>query len=374
MIYSYGISMQGIYHAKKGMVCQDANRTVKVSDNIAVAAVADGLGSQKYTDVAAAMAVNIAAEHCAKGLAGEDIDGDGILRLIREGFTAAQDAIEAKAAENDHTPDEYDTTLTLAVMFGAEIYYGHSGDSGIIALTENGEYVTVTEQQRDADNNVFPLFFRERWEFGKFGQNAASVLLATDGIFEAFFPVLLQDQPVKIHVSLIRFFADNRYLKIDTKGEDAAKARIEDYISKIPEAQVSDDKTVAVLVNTAVTPALQPEEYYKDPDWNALKQKREDEWKKQAYPHLYENAAEPAEQEQAAARTAEPNEDVTAIAEESIAAQEEIAAAEDIQLASAQTIIEEQPEQAIITASASAAIPQGHQKRKTLFMRLFGKK
>lgn len=50
-------------------------------------------------------------------------------------------------------------------------------------------YCKVTEQQRDSYGRVFPLYFgNEKWVFGKCEKAVASVLLATDGMFETLFP------------------------------------------------------------------------------------------------------------------------------------------------------------------------------------------
>jgi hypothetical protein len=167
------------------------------------------------------------------------------------------------------------------------LYYGHSGDSGIVALTIDGLYEKVTEQQRDEDSRVFPLFFEDKWVFGQFAKKVCSVFLATDGMLETLFPFLIRNETVNIHVNLAQFFMDNRNLRIDQEGESAVKARIEDFIKNIPDEQVNDDKTVVVLVNSSIKPKLQPDEYYIEPDWTALKRKRDEEWKRLAYPHLF---------------------------------------------------------------------------------------
>ena len=49
-------------------------------------------------------------------------------------------------------------------------------------------------------------------------------------------------------------------------------------MENIPDEQVNDDKTVAVLVNPSVKTKKQPKEYYQEPDWAALKEKHDDEW------------------------------------------------------------------------------------------------
>ena len=157
----------------------------------------------------------------------------------------------------------------------------------MVALTIDGLYEKVTEQQRDEDGNVFPLFFEDKWVFGQFGKKVCSVFLATDGMLETLFPFLIKNESVNIHVNLAKFFMDNRSLRIDEEGESTVKERIEDFVKNIPDELVNDDKTVVVLVNTSIESKLQPDDYYKEPDWVELKHKRDEEWKRLAYPHLF---------------------------------------------------------------------------------------
>jgi hypothetical protein len=287
MIYSYGVSEQGTYHVKNNNIpCQDYHHIVKCGDDMVVAAVADGLGSAEHSDIASKIAATLSVEYCAKNIVPSG-DTNDILDVIKKSFVLAQNSIENKAQENGHSINEYDTTLTLAVMRKNTLYYGHSGDSGIIALTLDGRYEQVTEQQRDEDDRVFPLFFKDNWIFRQYDKKVCSVLLATDGMFDTFFPFYIRNEPVNIHVSLARFFMDNRALRIDEAGEDKVKAQMKDFILNIPDEQVNDDKTIVVLVNASTESALQPEEYYKEPDWTELKRKHDEEWKRKAYPHLF---------------------------------------------------------------------------------------
>jgi hypothetical protein len=201
----------------------------------------------------------------------------------------AQNTIEKTARTNGDTIDQYDTTLSLAIFINNVLFYGHSGDSGIIALTTEGRYEKVTEQQRDEENRVFPLYFKEKWVFGQCKKKVYSVFLATDGMYETLFPIYIRNEPINIHVVLAKFFMDNRTLQINTLGENQIAAKIKKFIQNIPDAQVNDDKTVVVLVNPSVKSSLRPDEYYKEPDWEELKRKRDEEWKQEAYPHLFKD-------------------------------------------------------------------------------------
>ena len=291
MIYTYGITLQGAYHIKNDIVCQDAHEIKNCGNDLVIAAVADGLGSEIHSDIASKIAAEMSTGYCEQNIT-QNKTAEEILDIIGISFFKARQAIEEEARSNDHDADQYDTTLSLAVLMGDTLYYGHSGDSGIVALTVEGRYENVTEQQRDGEGCVFPLFFEDEWVFGQFDKKVCSVFLATDGLYETLFPYLIRNEPVSIHVKLAQYFMDNQILKIDEAGESAVAAGIEEFLKNIPENQVSDDITVVVLVNTSVSSARQPDSYYIEPDWVELKRKFDDEWKRQAYPHLYEELAE----------------------------------------------------------------------------------
>lgn len=287
MIYTYGVTLQGTYHVKKGTVCQDAHKIVKCADNFCVAAVADGLGSEAHSDIASKLAVDVAVTYCAKTVK-VDMSDQEIERIICTSFHEVQKAIEEESGRKQHDLDQYDTTLSLVVLIDSKLYYGHSGDSGIVAFTAEGLYVKITEQQRDDENRVFPLYFgEEKWVFDTYDKKVASVFLATDGIYETLFPLYIRYEPVNIHVSLARYFMDNSLLKIDEYGEDEVCKKIEAFLMGIPDALVNDDKTVVVIVDTSIQTVQQAPEYYNEPDWKELKRNRDEEWKKKAYPHMY---------------------------------------------------------------------------------------
>ncbi len=287
MIYAYGITQQGTYHVKHDIVCQDAHSIIKCDDSYAIAAVADGLGSEAHSDVASQMAAKISTEYCAENIKDNCTDKQ-ILEIIRDSFVLAQSRIEKVATDNGHDLDQYDTTLSLAVFKENTLYYGHSGDSGIVTLTAEGLYKKVVEQQRDEEGRVFPLYFGEdKWVFGKFPEPVVSVFLATDGMLETLFPVYIRNEPVNIYVALARYFMGPDSLHIEDSGEDYVKEKVAEFMNNIPDAQVNDDKTVVVIVDPDHELTMQEEEYYAEPNWDQLIRSYEEAWKRAAYPNLF---------------------------------------------------------------------------------------
>lgn len=285
MIYTYGVTQQGYYHIKNNIVCQDAHAIKQINDDCCVAAVADGLGSERYTDRASRIAVDAVVKFCGDHI-NETTPREQILEYLKEAYHIAMRDIEQEALANQHEIDQYDTTLTCAILVGETLYYGHSGDSGIVALLKTGEFKAVTEQQRDESGCVYPLCFTDKWQFGEV-QGVASVLLATDGILDTLFPSLLFNEPVNIYVALASYLIDNDRVGFGTLTSEQVQEKMERFVSGITEEQVNDDKTIVAIINAGVEKVRQPEEYYKVPDWVELKRKKDEEFRRLAYPHMY---------------------------------------------------------------------------------------
>ena len=117
MIHSYGVSLPGTYHIKNNIVCQDAHKIIKIGKRIAVAAVADGLGSAAFSDEGSKIAVTESVGFCQKHIAEITANGkkqagaEQILDIIRASFHAAYSSIEVEASSKDRPHDLYDTTL-----------------------------------------------------------------------------------------------------------------------------------------------------------------------------------------------------------------------------------------------------------------------
>lgn len=293
MIFYYGVTQQGTYHIEHDIVCQDAHYCKVVNEHYAVAAVADGLGSEKYSDLASKIASEKSVLYCIENIKETD-DEDAILDVVKKSFAVALEEIYKAADAAKQERDQYDTTLALVVYLNQNIYFGNSGDSGIVVLNKNGTYEAIAEQQRDENNYVFPLCFgEEKWVFGK-KTEVASVLLATDGLFETLFPFLLQNEQVKIYVSLAHYLMNEECLNFQKEGAEVVQKKMEAFVSNISGKQVNDDKTLLVLLDTSVVAERMPEEYYATPDWSALKRKHDEAFRRAAYPHLYKDEEENA--------------------------------------------------------------------------------
>ena len=286
MIISYGMSIVGTSHVCKNTPCQDSHRYETLDNGWLVAAVADGVGSAKHSEVASKMACDVFVETC-KSLITKDTAITDTKLILAEAYRTADAKIKDYVYGIEDLITDYDTTLSTVIYDGKHLVYGHSGDGGIVALTYEGDYIKVTEPQKADDGIcVIPLRAGEtHWEFGECDADIASVLLATDGVYDNFMPYLLRGQPVEFYIPLIRWFMDNSGIGITSENREHVEESRKRFLCGDSCRAITDDKTILVAFNADVVPALKDDSYYAEPDWAKL----QEEWNRKAYPHLYKN-------------------------------------------------------------------------------------
>lgn len=267
MICDYHISLRGRSHLGNGKPCQDSSDSLPLDSHTSLAVVADGVGSCRFADKASAKAVETFVSTVKRLNKGNDY-----IALIKQGFSEAKRSVSLLAEAEGNPVSEYETTMTAAIYDGNTVYYGHSGDGGIIGLEDNGAYVKITHPQKGPDGiSVLPLSYETNWVFGKY-KGLASVLLATDGVYDRFFPYLLKLTDIELYVPLAEYFMNNNGLKIMKENQESYAKEAETYLLS-DNCDITDDMTIALLVNNEKFPARMPEHYYVEPDWEALQEK-----------------------------------------------------------------------------------------------------
>jgi serine/threonine protein phosphatase PrpC/phage FluMu protein Com len=254
-----GSSQIGKSHELDGSVCQDSY-CIQDGENFIAAAVADGLGTSIYSDIASNKAASEAVGYCVENINTKMTD-EQILEVINNAFKNANNSIKKEAGDNI---DDYDTTLTLAVFIEGDLFYGHAGDSGIIALCTDGLFTEVTKPQLgEGDNNerpVYPLINESHWVFGKFDKPTHAIFLMTDGMLNMTIPPLLEEQIYKMDHAYLYYLYD------EVKGNNNLDDWINDELLQLSPSSVSyDDKTLIVVKCNTVDMTHQPDEYYEYP-------------------------------------------------------------------------------------------------------------
>ena len=276
MLRHYGASVAGAYHLAAGEEGQDAFAVLRlgvdvraggagvneqqvddggVSDcgggEVLLAAVADGLGSERFSGEGARAAADVAV----RALAAASLGARGIASLDEPALSAvleiAVDAVLAKAEEMGEDAGEFDSTLCLVAWDGDEAVYANAGDSGLVGLLRgpDGEpaYRLLTSMHRgEASNLVYPLKSRGQWEFGRV-EGVRALLLATDGILEQIAGLGLGDDPAELNRAALDLFMG---LGPEDAVDPCGLSRgLDDYLRRIDPVAVDDDKTVVVLYN-----------------------------------------------------------------------------------------------------------------------------
>jgi hypothetical protein len=285
-----GYSATGKSHEDKGIVCQDYC-CYKNGDGFMVASVADGVSNSKHSDVASRIAAEGAVKYCLQHIKRND-NTETILDTIRDAFDESLFSVKQKAK---NALNDYDTTLTLAVFMDGSVYYGQIGDSGIVALCEDGKFERVTEEQKGEgvgiDRRVYPLAAFERMGvFKKYSNKVKALFLATDGVLKEIQPPLLEGQKYELDHKYLSYVFKN----LDTKATDKeAQTWIEREIIHMPPTEVDyDDKTLVVLISTTVSLNRQSVNYYEYPT-KELWQKLHDDYEKELYPYRYKDENTP---------------------------------------------------------------------------------
>lgn len=267
MLTTYAVGLPGPTHIDRGICCQDAHACAMVNDELVVAAVADGLGSESHSEIGSSVAAVTAVELCRERLT-DVSDVEGCLATMREAFAAANDAVAQAANDMGEPLDQFDTTLCLAIFDGDRLLWGNAGDSGMVAALRTGEYEAITRQQRDDEGRVYPLCFDARWEFGA-RDGVASLALCTDGVLENLAPPILRKRwRTPIDTMLARMFLEP--LPGDAANVAAIQSEAEEYLKSYPRHLLDDDKTLLVIFDEEQPPAQMPEEYYEGPDWGIV--------------------------------------------------------------------------------------------------------
>jgi len=262
-----GASLTGKSHESSGTVCQDAYFYFEGSGFV-VAAVADGLGSSKHSDIASSLAAKGAVEYCSERIKKGMREND-VLSVIKNSFEHVNFAINQASGDN---PDDYDTTLTLAVFKQGFVFFGHAGDSGIIALRGDGLFEEVTEPQLGEgygkERPVYPLASERHWVFGKYKYRTKAVFLMTDGLLNKAVPPLLENQIFKTDNAYMFYIYDNLNKQLDPGSW------VNDVLARVLPQEVNYDDIsliAAVCGNTKIK--LRPKSYYEFPSeelWSGL--------------------------------------------------------------------------------------------------------
>lgn len=190
----FGITQQGQSHIRDGNIpCQDSMELRLLHARpIILTAVADGVGECTHSHYGSRTAVRVALDVLQTRLEALAEKKDFEFRnhkqmqgLMVEAFRAALNAVDELAVQMELLPFSFQSTLTVSVYDGSQLYIGHAGDDGVVALTTDGICRMFTRRHKgEASNSVYPLQARNM-DFVAVEQEIAAFALMTDGVLDA---------------------------------------------------------------------------------------------------------------------------------------------------------------------------------------------
>lgn len=263
-----GASVVGASHIASGLPCQDAHRHEILANGVALAAVADGLGTAAKSDLGARLAVetvlNELAAQLRRPLPPTPAIGDDMKARMAAAFAAARGRLEQAAEDESVSLRDLGTTL-MAVACGPKwLLVGHLGDGAVIGRWSDDELSLVSEPQRGEYANVtMPLTMDDalaRVQYFWSDDAPATVLLMSDGLQN-----LALDLRAKAPFEgFVRPLIDG-IARIDGL-EEANQALIAFLESERVNSRTDDDKTLVILwrVANAPTQVILPPPAYAD--------------------------------------------------------------------------------------------------------------
>ena len=296
MLNSFAITERGQGHIERDTPCQDFSFS-QIEDfngrRMVIAAIADGVGSCEYSHFGAETAVMTIVEFISDRLhVAEDLEECKFEDVIKDGFELALSKIENKAEQMELPFLEFDCTLTAAIYDGDNLWYGHSGDGGIVALKGDSSYDMITKRHKGVEfNMVFPVRDTASWEFGSVS-NISSFVMMTDGVLDC-----CVDIPEHGNRILWPFLEPALTEVIETK-EHCDKVRDEFYsFFRLPPTEkgsfrrrVTDDITFLLVTNSEAVSKTEPPSFDLD-KWRADTEEYKKKQDEMLYKRFYEYMA-----------------------------------------------------------------------------------
>ena len=253
MYTTYSISLQGRDHIARNIPRQDFGVDACFG-NLFVAIAADGVGSCSHADIASKIAAETAMDIITKIMPRENASDADHENVIRYAMHGASNAIEEYADKEDTGQvDQYQTTLSIALIRNGKLYFGNQGDSGVIGIDTWGQFHVLTSKQNDENGAVFPIPMYHSFEVGTAPFEAIAAFCLTDGMFDVFAPALFKKMGLKYEVDVP--FASTFLKPFLGKGqveEEFRKQMLEEMAGFLQSPEcgfMQDDLTIAAIVD-----------------------------------------------------------------------------------------------------------------------------
>ena len=243
-----GQSVTGTGHHKSGTPCQDSHH-IEIIDSVLIAAVSDGAGSAKHSEIGSELAVKQALmfirqwENMPDSEEEWKIRAEQLIRFLRE-------QIVSKAEEISCHPKELAATFLLAAVSETAVAGIQIGDGGIVYGLEKEENLQLLIQpERSEYINETVFLTSENFKTGlktAYIQGAVErIALFSDGL--QMLALDMKTQPSKPHLP---FFAPLFQFVRKTEKDTERGRQISSFLQS-PRvcSRTDDDKTLIVAIS-----------------------------------------------------------------------------------------------------------------------------
>lgn len=247
---AFAVSVRGTSHETTGLPCQDFSQAIERNE-IAIAAVADGVGSAKHSEIGAKLAVETAIQFLEKQAI---VDQDWV-SVLKQAAQESLNAITKHAQDNSLSPRDLACTLLLGVCKPGHVGFLHIGDGGVVALFgENDLEVLSMPRKGEFANEVLPITSRGAIDTAviqKADRNIKALALFSDGIEN----VCLNLKEKKAHP---KFFLPI-FTSATSQPETDFETSLRNLLAKKVSLKSDDDLSLVVLVQESSTQHNTPE-------------------------------------------------------------------------------------------------------------------
>jgi hypothetical protein len=242
-----GAAVQGVSHERLGLPCQDAQGYLRLPGGELLIALADGAGSAARSDEGARLAVQIAIESLAGGLAGQTPEDElDFIGLLLSAYDEARQALLDLAEEAGELPRLFATTLSLVVILEGKLAVGQLGDGVVVCREPGGELFVASPQQRGEYANETYFLTQEdaleQVDIQVFENEVEALAVMSDGLARLALRLPSQEPHSPFFSPLFAFLTS---VEAEAEGEEKLAAFL---ASERIRARTDDDKALVLAV------------------------------------------------------------------------------------------------------------------------------
>lgn len=228
----------GRLHRENNMLNQDYVLTRRISDNVSIAVLADGVGSKKYAGKTAEHIINSVEKYCIDNASRDDF----VDILKTEIFSYVNDSLFSLIQDIAVSSEDCGSTMLFVVVCEGKYVAGHIGDGIILYRNLSGFKVLSEPDNGKFINQTYFLptkLYQEHFRLydGEVDKEFCFII-ASDGISGTLY------NQVDNQVSRA---CEQMYQWCKMYSSEECNSILEDNLAKVFDKYTDDDKSIAII-------------------------------------------------------------------------------------------------------------------------------